>query len=569
MKFTRVALLCVGACLPVGLLRAQMPVQEIHRWVPGELLLAPLPGKEAEVATLLAAAGVEVLEEDTISRLLRVGVSAGHEGSWMQVLSSVAEIDIVERNGIGSGVSVVPNDTHYGQAWHLNNTGQQGGTSGADIDAEAAWELSIGSPSVVIAVLDSGIDSDHPEFAGRIDPDGYDFVDEDDDPEADHPHGTWVAGCLAANAGNGFATAGVDWRCKILPIKVLDDSNAGSTFDLVQGIYYAASQDDVRVISMSLGGYPNALLLRNALRDARRAGKILIAAAGNEGIAGANSSYPGAFPITMSIGATTDRDTRASFSGTGGKLDFVAPGAAVVVTRHGSSVDDFSVVSGTSFATPITSGVVGLVLALADRRGFALDQRDVYEILCAGAEDQVGDPSEDWPGRDNFYGHGRINAYRSLMAVPLVLDVDVRPGSVANPVGPSSDGLLPVLLLGSAEVDATTVKPGSVTLSRRDRVGEPIAPSAGPSGPGAIVTDLGSVVGIGSGAARREAGDGIPDLLFHFSMDELTEAFELADIANGTTIEVVLRGTLTTVESFVAVDRVTVGLSVDPSGSGH
>ena len=396
--------------------------QQLDRFVPGEIVVAPRPGQEVALDAALDASALQVIERDAISGAVRVRVPGGIEVAWIDQLTNWPSVAYAERNGLGQG-GLVPDDTHYFRQYHLENT------NGADIQAVDAWDITTGSSSVVVAVLDTGIDSDHPEFAGRIDPDGFDFVNEDADPEADHPHGTWVSGCVGANADNAFGVAGVDWNCMILPVKVLNASNGGTTFDLSQALNYCATQADVDVVCMSLINYPNVQILRDALAAARTAEKILVACAGNGGIGNADVSWPGASPDTISIGATTRQDIRASFSGTGSALDFVAAGQGVITTQHDTFNDTFASVSGCSFATPITSGVVSLLLARADELGMTLDQNDVYNLLLAGAEDEVGNPGEDTPGRDDFHGHGRINAYESLLALsPLAVPVLPRSG---------------------------------------------------------------------------------------------------------------------------------------------
>lgn len=388
-------------------------------WVPGEILVRPVQEAAAPVLEALSSSRLKVMESDVFSGVLRVAVPVGEEDAWIAALSENGDVVYAERNGIGRG-GLIPDDTSFGSQWHLQNTGQFGGTPGADIEAVGAWDITTGSSDILIAVLDTGIDSDHPDFVGRIDPDGMDFVNEDGNPEADHPHGTQVSGVMCANSDNDFGVAGVDWQCRLLPIKVLDQFNAGTTFDLAQGLNYVATQDDVHVVCMSLINYPGNSTLTDALEVASNAGKILIACAGNGGIGNADVSFPGASPLTISIGATNRFDNRAGFSGTGSALDFVAPGDAIVTSAHGTSADTTSTVAGCSFATPITSGVVGLLLARAAALGLPpLDQSAVYALLQAGAEDQVGAANEDSPGPDNFFGEGRINALQSLLALSV------------------------------------------------------------------------------------------------------------------------------------------------------
>lgn len=409
----------VASSLPfaVMLLAAGMLAQ--HE-VPGEVLVGPAQGHAAALPAAVRGLGLEVAETDAVSGVLRVRVPVGSETRWIAALAARHDIAYAERNGIGGG-GLVPDDPSFPAQWHLRNTGQGGGRVGADVAATGAWDITTGSASVVVAVLDTGLHLQHPEFAGRIDPDGWDFVNEDNDPTADHSHGTEVSGMLCANGDDGLGVAGIDWQCKVLPIKVLDQFNAGTVMDLAQGLNYVATQPDVQIVSMSLINYPGSTTLLNALAVASSAGKILVACAGNGGMGNADISFPGASPLTISIGATNNTDARAAFSGTGVRLDFVAPGANVV-TCNANVPGQTSTVSGCSFATPLTAGVVALLLARAQTLGLPLpDQTTVYEALRAGARDQVGPANEDPPGRDHQFGHGRVDALASLLALPSAL----------------------------------------------------------------------------------------------------------------------------------------------------
>ena len=153
--------------------------------------------------------------------------------------------EYAEPNYIGQGNDFFPNDTFFSlEQWNLHNIGQTGGTVDADIDAVEGWQITTGSSSIVVAVLDSGIDSDHLEFQGRILP-GHDFVNDDDDPEDDRGHGTLVSGVIAANADNNFSIAGIDHNVKILPVKVLSavgPVTGVNITDLAQGLMFAADQ---------------------------------------------------------------------------------------------------------------------------------------------------------------------------------------------------------------------------------------------------------------------------------------------------------------------------------------
>src|SRR5262245_658758 len=196
-----------------------------HAYVPGRLIVgfrdAVTPAARHAVH---ASAGVLAIKPLLHPRMDLVTVDPGADLRAVEAAYLARpEVEFAQPDYLGQG-GFVPNDTFFSEEWHHSNTGQSGGTPGADLESEAAWDIWRGSNSVVVAVLDTGIDSDHPEFVGRILP-GWDFVNDDPDPEDDHGHGTLVTGLLAANANNGFAVAGVDHECMILPIKILDAFN--------------------------------------------------------------------------------------------------------------------------------------------------------------------------------------------------------------------------------------------------------------------------------------------------------------------------------------------------------
>jgi subtilisin family serine protease len=380
-----------------------------HAHVPGELIVGfTASATPQQQAALHAALGAREIQDLGIARafLVKLDPGASLADAQLQYASSPL-VRSAELNHWGEG-GFVPNDTWYGNQWHHNNTGQSGGTAGADIQSQSGWDASRGSASVTVAVLDTGITSAHPEFAGRIVA-GFDCVNEDSNPEDDQGHGTLVTGLLAANADNGFSAAGVDHFCKIMPIKVLNASNSGTVADLIQGIGIA-SANAADVLSMSLINYPLGALLNDALRDAKEAGAILVACAGNGGIGDADVSGPGASTHTISIGATDHNDVRASYSGTGDALEYVAPGHNVRTVVLNPGLDSVSNFSGCSAATPVAAGIVSILRGL----GPELRTRHIRDILEASAEDQVGPANEDTPGWDEFFGFGRVNLKNAL-----------------------------------------------------------------------------------------------------------------------------------------------------------
>lgn len=418
-------------CVAVALTITALPAWGQYEYVDGELLICPLPRHEVGLEARLAMLGLEILERDQYSMVTRVAVPLGSEAAWAAALNVEPGIAYAERNGIGSG-GTFPTDTFLDLQWHLHNAGQSGGLPGADIGATLAWEILTGNAGVGVAVLDSGIQNNHPEFVRRIASNGWNFVHNTSTPEDDHGHGTRVSGTLAANADNNFGVAGIDWNCTVIPLKVLDANNLGTTFNLAQALNYAANQSNVDIISMSLINYPGNATLLNALAGARDAGKILIACAGNGGIGDADWSFPGASPLTISIGATTLLDHRASFSATGNALDFVAPGSDIVTTAFGTIDDHYNVASGCSFATPIAAGIASLLVARAQEYGLQLTHDDIYDLFLAGAADQIGPPGEDIAGWDASFGHGRLSAYDSIVALQPPNPADINADGVID-----------------------------------------------------------------------------------------------------------------------------------------
>ena len=401
------------AAIFLGTLCALVPLTDAQeRSMPGEILVKfKSDVSQEEVKSILMLYRASVIEHIEAINVYRLKIPSDSDMQEMlELFKKHPRCQYAEPNYLGQGGDFLPKDTFFPQQWHLHNVGQTGGTVDADIDAVEGWQITRGSSAIVVAVLDTGIEADHPEFQGRIVP-GFDFVNNDNDPEADHPHGVVVSGILAANTDNSFSVAGIDHHVKILPVKVLNAQNAGTTSDLANGLIFAANQG-AHVINMSLINYPTtSATLNAALQFARDAGTILLACAGNGGIGDADVSGPGASPLTISVGATDHNDARANFSGTGQALDMVAPGLNVPTVRFNSALDQFSLFSGCSAATPVVSGITTLLLSLHP----FLTHEAVRNILIQTAEDLVGPPTEDTPGRDNFFGHGRVNMHNALL----------------------------------------------------------------------------------------------------------------------------------------------------------
>ncbi len=301
---------------------------------------------------------------------------------------------VVELDGIQVN-SAMPTDPRYGSQWHHGI-----------ISSEAAWNITQGTTSILVGVLDSGINAFLPEFAGRL-VGGYDFVNNDFDPADDDGHGTWVTAVIAANANNGVHGTGVDWNCRIMPLKIFNEEGVGFVTDVAAATDFG-TVSGVRVLNYSGGGPGYSFTMESAVNRAIANGVVFVTSTGND-----NSlvEYPGRLTQTIAVGATNINDFVTFFSNFGTQIDLVAPGEDIVTTNQTGGI---STVSGTSFSTPLVAATAALMLSINPN----LNQTSIESMLRQSADDQVGG-SLDTPGFDIYYGHGRLNVDR---AVRMALD---------------------------------------------------------------------------------------------------------------------------------------------------
>ncbi|MBM3459306.1 MAG: hypothetical protein FJX77_12325, partial [Armatimonadetes bacterium] len=248
------------------------------------------------------------------------------------------------------------------------------------MDAPEAWDLTTGSPSIIVAVIDTGVDHTHPDLRDNILRDaggavvGFDFANNDADPRDDNDHGTHVAGIVGAVGNNATGVTGVCQRVRLMPLKFLDAGGGGEISDAIRCIDFAR-MNGARIMNNSWGGGSPSALLQEAVRRARDAGILFVAAAGNDG---ANNDVVESVPANLnailsnvlSVGATTRDDSLASFSNFGARsVDLAAPGDEILSTTPGNT---YSVFSGTSMSTPLVSGAAALILARLP--GLSLEQ---------------------------------------------------------------------------------------------------------------------------------------------------------------------------------------------------
>jgi len=275
-------------------------------------------------------------------------------------------------------ITWTPNDPAYSQQWAWNV-----------IDAPAGWDITRGSSSTIIAVIDTGIQLNHPDLDAKIVA-GYDFVQGDTVADDLNGHGTHVAGTSAAESNNGANGAGVCPNCRLMPVRVLNRLGSGSLANIASGITYAAD-NGAKVINMSLGGSSGSTALQNAVNYAWNKGVFLACAAGNNGNTAA--AYPAYYSNCFAVAATTSSDAKASFSTYGTWVEVAAPGDGIYSTWKGSSSNT---ISGTSMASPHVAGLAGLLASQG------LTNAQIRDRICATAEDISGTGSSWTCGRINL-----------------------------------------------------------------------------------------------------------------------------------------------------------------------
>jgi subtilisin family serine protease len=262
------------------------------------------------------------------------------------------------------------------------------------IGAYDGWHLTRGNPGVVIAVIDTGIQLNHPDLAAQIVP-GYDFIDNDTDASDGHGHGTHVAGTSGAVTNNAIGGAGTCPNCRLMPVRVLGNNGSGTLLGVANGIIYAADRG-AQVINMSLGGSGNATL-ENAVNYAWGRGSLLACAAGNDGTDDTTYAYPAAYANCLAVGATDAADDDALYSNWGLWVDIAAPGTAIYSTWIGSS---YNTIQGTSMATPHVAGVAGLLASQG------LNNAQIRSRL-----ETTADPID---GTGLWWSNGRLNLFRAV-----------------------------------------------------------------------------------------------------------------------------------------------------------
>lgn len=346
-------------------------------------------GIPSDIAEKVKAHGADVVSKNTDINFVVVAPRGRDKAQLMSEMRGLRQVAYVEEDHVATAF-LEPNDTYYSSQW-----GPQ------DIFAPQAWDITLGSPNVIIAIVDTGVDYTHPDIAANYIKGGYDFINGDTDPTDDNGHGTHVAGIAAAVTNNGAGVAGIS-QSKIMAEKVLGSDGSGSYSAVANGITHAAN-NGAKVISMSLGGRFSSSTLQNAVNYAWSKGVLVVAAAGND--QSGKISYPAAYTNVIAVSALDPGDGFAYYSNHGKKVELSAPGTSIYSTYKGGG---YRSLSGTSMATPFVSGSAALVLS----KNGGLSNRQVRDILDNTAID-LGTA-----GRDPYFGYGKVNPYGALMQTP-------------------------------------------------------------------------------------------------------------------------------------------------------
>lgn len=419
------ALACSGAAAQAFAVNSAEPA-----FAPGRILVMPRAGlPDAALSKILDDNGGGKTRRVGKSELRIVDLPAGKERSMVEKLSRHPHIKFAEVDRLVK-VSATTNDPYLGSEWHIQKIG-----------ATTAWDSAFGT-GVTIAILDTGVDGTHPDLAGSM-VQGWNVYDNNSNTADVYGHGTKVAGAAAASANNGMGVAGVAGTAKIMPIRISDTTGAASFSAMASGITWAADHG-ARVANISYVSADSAAV-NSAASYMKSKGGLVTTSAGNYGTDALITPTTAMIPVS----ATDSNDAMASWSSFGAFVALSAPGVGIYTTTNGGG---YGSVSGTSFSSPVTAGVIALMMSAKA----SLTSADVEILLYKSAVDLGA------TGRDAYYGYGRVDAaaaVRSAVGAVSTADTVVPTASISAPLGSTSvSGLVAVNASASDNIGVSRVE---------------------------------------------------------------------------------------------------------------
>jgi thermitase len=398
--------------------------------LPDQLLVKARPNmNEAAIQNLLGSLGGQEIDRIQQIQVRIVRVPERVRDRVLDALQRNPNIEFAEADELVAP-GFTPNDPYYKNQWHLPK-----------IEAPKAWDVTTGSGSVIVAILDTGVDPKHSDLAALLVP-GWNFYDNNPDTADVYGHGTAVAGSAVAIGNNSSGIASVSWNCRIMPIRI-SSTTGGATFSaMAKGLTFAAD-NGARVGNISYNAASRSSTVQSAAKyfQEKAAGVVTISS-GNDGlyIESPDSIY------VLAVGATGSTDALTSFSNKGPYVDLVAPGSSIYTTANGGG---YRSASGTSFSAPIVAGVAALVISVNP----SLTALQVQDILMQTADD-LGTA-----GYDTSYGHGRVNASKAVMA------------ATSFKQAPALDTTPPTVVIGSPDPGSTVAGLVTVDIAATDNTG--------------------------------------------------------------------------------------------------
>ncbi|MEZ4836122.1 MAG: S8 family peptidase [Caldilineaceae bacterium] len=420
----------------------------------------------ASVADLALSLAVQIEDAHAVSalpNLYAVTVQVGAEEEVAAALAAHPQVLLAEPDYVYHTLET-PNDPLYDRyQWNLQH-----------IRADAAWDQTTGSTDVIIAILDTGADLNHPDLVQNLVA-GYDFVSDDADPGDDEGHGTHVASIAAATGNNGVGLTGVGWQTKIMPIKVLDGDGRGASSDIAEGIIWAVDHG-ADVLNLSLGSTRYSETINAAVQYAYGHGVLVVAASGNYYASGNPTVYPAALNNVLAVAAVNDVDRHASYSSSGSYVDLAAPGGDPVNAsdndiRHWipgaylrSTGLAYGWLVGTSQAAPHVAGLAALLLAVDP--SLTVDQ--LQSLIKNSAVDIES------PGWDELSGYGRVDAAAAIGALLVSVPTPTpSPTATATPAPTATNTPNPVLHTNEElRINSTITNRQSDAAIMADQMGE-------------------------------------------------------------------------------------------------